>query len=184
VAEVCSAGGRTCARLADGGVRCWNDFGDRPVAIGEGAAHLFCGSNASEMCWTDAAHEAHCAVDGKPLQLPESKNIAAIQFAWDHACLLRLDGTVACWGKNVYGQLGTGKAMPERKPVPIRPLALPLQEVVPLKGVKALELGSQRTAAILADDGLATWGYGSIGDGRDCSGPPCDGLVPTQIPLP
>lgn len=30
----------------------------------------------------------------------------------------------------------------------------------------------------------ATWGYGPIGDGRDCSGPPCDGLLPTEIPVP
>jgi alpha-tubulin suppressor-like RCC1 family protein len=32
----------------------------------------------------------------------------AVAVGTDHACALLLDGTIQCWGSNVYGQLGNG----------------------------------------------------------------------------
>jgi alpha-tubulin suppressor-like RCC1 family protein len=33
--------------------------------------------------------------------------------ARDHACALKLEGTLFCWGRNDFGQLGTGIATQE-----------------------------------------------------------------------
>jgi alpha-tubulin suppressor-like RCC1 family protein len=186
-AEICAGSNLSCARVRTGGVQCFGDgegFGEMLVGS-RSATKLACGGNAREICWIDGDHVAHCTTDhGEAVELPDPKSALMIQFAWDHACELHLDGTVDCWGKNEFGQLGDGKEVVYRSPVPTRPLHLPPSRVASVSGAKALELGSERTAVITADDGLATWGYGPIGDGRDCSGPPCDGLAPTMITFP
>ncbi len=185
-AEICTSSVASCARLETGGVQCWGiRYGDTPVALAgsEGATGLACGANAFEVCWVDAARKAACATSDGPVTLPELKDVTRLEFGSDHACALHVGGTLSCWGKNEWGQLGDGMQVPLPDPVPHRPLRGDPKPVKPLQGVKQLAIGSQRTAAILEDDALATWGYGPIGDGRDCSGPPCDGLVPTLVPF-
>jgi alpha-tubulin suppressor-like RCC1 family protein len=186
-AELCTTSSATCVRLASGGVRCWGTrYGDKPVAIAgaEAATALLCNGDAAEVCWTNGDRVPHCSDENRPVVLPPTlRDVAWLGFGWDHACALHADETASCWGKNEWGQLGNGKQEVERGPVPTRPLGGEPTRVRPLVHVKQLAVGNERTAAILDDGALATWGYGPIGDGRDCSGPPCDGLVPTVIPL-
>ncbi len=73
-----------------------------------------------------------------------------------HACEMT-DGTVRCWGGNLYGQLGLGieDDQPHTKP-----------KVVPmLQDVVQLAAGSSRTCARLKDGTLSCWGGGGLGDG-------------------
>jgi alpha-tubulin suppressor-like RCC1 family protein len=183
-AEICALPVDSCARLRAGGIACWGSrYGVKPVRLdgSDGATSLSCGAEAPEVCWVDASHAATCASETERVALPALHDVARIAFGSDHACALHVDGSVECWGKNEFGQLGTGTVDHPTGPVPLRPVAGSPQPVHPLRGVKQLAIGSMRTAAILDDDALAVWGYGPIGDGRDCSGPPCDGVVPTEV---
>jgi E3 ubiquitin-protein ligase HERC3 len=84
----------TCALLDDGTVKCWGrnnsgqlglgDTGDRGQVIGEMGDDL-------------------PAVD-----LGTGRTAQALAAGEFHTCALLDDGTVKCWGRNGYGQLGLG----------------------------------------------------------------------------
>jgi len=72
----------SCARLADGSVRCWgqNYFGQL------GAPDI----------WTPEV----------PVTIAGLSNVTSIAAGANHACAQRDDNTVRCWGWNDNGQLG------------------------------------------------------------------------------
>lgn len=117
---------RSCARVPNG-VRCW------PGAL----------ASAPD------ASDKHRATD-----LPGAKNVAHLAIGEYHACLLRQDGTVACWGSNQSGQLG--EAGPESAvPVPV-PL---IRDVVELEvGGGEPNGGAGSTCARTRTDELWCWG--------------------------
>lgn len=142
-------GGTSCVVLDDGTVQCW-------------------GSNASGLLGTldDAGLPTESAT---PLEVPGLTEISKVSM-YIHACALKGDGTVWCWGDNYTGQLGEGFATP---------VAAPLQ-VEGLSGVEDIAVGSGFTCALLSDETVACWGsnaYGQLGDGLDTDNP-----VPTVIP--
>lgn len=75
-----------CARYADGTVSCWgrNDYGE----LGNGTS----GVGATPV----------------PTSLPFVAQVRALAVGTFHACALRVDGTVLCWGAGSAGQLGRG----------------------------------------------------------------------------
>jgi alpha-tubulin suppressor-like RCC1 family protein len=90
----------TCAVVRGGRFACWGNGGDGTLGDGMVAT----------------SHQ-----DPSP---PSSlANISAIASGGDHACALLGDGTVACWGDNDEGQIGTGPMTREPTPqtVPIAP---------------------------------------------------------------
>ena len=44
----------------------------------------------------------------------------AIAAGVAHTCVLLRSGRVACWGWNVFGQLGTGNTLMEKYPVEVK----------------------------------------------------------------
>ncbi|MGQ0800042.1 MAG: RCC1 domain-containing protein [Pseudomarimonas sp.] len=88
--------GRThsCARLAQGNVRCWgrNDFGQ----LGDGSSL------------------------NRPAPVPVTglgANVNAISAAAEHSCALLTGGSIRCWGSNYSGQFGNGEF--GGRPVPV-----------------------------------------------------------------
>ena len=78
-----------------------------------------------------------------------------------HACALKVDGTVSCWGTNGYGQVGAGVAEPGKN-------YYTPQAVVGLSGVAAIACGTMHTCAIGEDGSVSCWGsstHGQLGDG-------------------
>lgn len=141
--------GASCAVLGDGSVRCW-------------------GHNATGLLGTfdDSGLPAESAT---PLEVPGLTEISKVSMYW-HACALKIDGTVWCWGDNYSGQLGAGFATP---------VAAPLQ-VEGLSGVADIAVGGGFTCVLLSDETVACWGsnsYGQLGDGLATDNP-----VPTAIP--
>jgi alpha-tubulin suppressor-like RCC1 family protein len=103
----------TCALLASGEVSCWGSFervprGARefgptwaPVPIGVRDATAIAMSEGPgqryDLCWIDRAAEVSCR--GEPGTVkPGVRGATALSVGANHACALRLDGEVWCWG--------------------------------------------------------------------------------------
>lgn len=84
VAEFALGGGFSCARLTNGGVRCW---GDNTVGqLGDGT------QNPSLT----------------PVVVQGLTDAVSLSAGWSYVCALRANGSVWCWGNNFAGQLGRG----------------------------------------------------------------------------
>jgi alpha-tubulin suppressor-like RCC1 family protein len=85
--------------------------------------------------------------------------VLSIAAGTTHTCAVRADGTVACWGNNFAGQLGTGDTTSRPTPTP----------VVGLSGsFVAVTAGVNHTCARRADGAVFCWGQntnGQLGNG-------------------
>lgn len=78
---------------------------------------------------------------------------ARIAVGEDHACFIRDDGALRCWGGNAVGQLGDGTGQDHPRPVDVRLRAAVLD----------VGAGSSSTCALLADHTVWCWGSGDAG---------------------
>jgi alpha-tubulin suppressor-like RCC1 family protein len=80
-----------------------------------------------------------------------------------HACALLRGGTVACWGDNALGTLGTAAS----------PAAVLTATAVPgIAGVQQVEVGFRHTCALLRDATVVCWGKNDLGElGRGTASP-------------
>ena len=125
----------TCARKKDGTIFC---FGDNTLGqIGDGVEQ-----------------------DGAPPRVPAAKKVTlitdavAVAAGYDHACALKADRTVACWGYNHYGQLGAGNLQNSLS----KPTA-----VMNIRDVSTLAGGTVFTCATKMDGTAACWGANYAG---------------------
>jgi len=125
---------RTCALISDGTVACWGRNNNGQLGTGN-----------------NIDSNTPVAVTGGAL---ENKTITQIAAETDHACALISDGTVACWGLNSNGQLGTGDYNNTNIPVAITGGALAG------KTVTQITAGDNRTCAVVSDGTVACWGGG------------------------
>lgn len=72
-------------------------------------------SNGDAWCWGDNAdgqlgHNSSDTESNTPVQIDNSNmgSVASLSLGGDHSCALKTNGTVWCWGSNVYGQLSQG----------------------------------------------------------------------------
>ena len=133
-----------CALLDDESIKCWGNNWDGQLGLGD-ENHR--GDDTAEM--------------GDNLtRVPFSTALTAVELASNaYATCARFDdGTVRCWGSNVYGQLGTGDALNRG------------DSAGEVAALTSIDLGSGHTAkaiygglgysfcAILDDDSLKCWG--------------------------
>ena len=92
--EVTAGISHTCARLADGALKCWgrNTYGQ----TGLGALELRGGLPG----------EMGAALPDVPLG--HGRKVVALTAGHHHSCAMLDDGHVKCWGHNTSGQLGLG----------------------------------------------------------------------------
>jgi alpha-tubulin suppressor-like RCC1 family protein len=100
-----------------------------------------------------------------------------------HACEVRQNGVVVCWGAGADGQLGDGTTLSRSIPVALAPDAL--------GAARDLALGARHSCALLKDRSVWCWGAneaGQLGDGttaprtkpvavRDSAGRPLNGIA-------
>ena len=90
---------------------------------------------------------------------PASSRVLRISGLYTSTCALMMDGTVRCWGRNEFGELGDGSRSN-------RSLAT---QVKNLSRVKDLDVGLLRACAVLEDGSLQCWGTNGTGQLHDGS---------------
>ncbi len=145
----------TCAVVTGGAVKCFgaNDGGQ----VGKAG-----GLNAYEPA---------------PVQVPGLSGIVQVALGDEHACALRNDGTVWCWGDETYGKLGNGVAFGSR-PQPV--------QVSGLGGIAQIAAGANHSCALRSDGIVFCWGSNLLGQLGNGAGGPSDpsrqiGTVPTPV---
>ncbi len=131
-----SGGAFTCARTTDGSVWCWGDNSEGQLGNG-----------------TLTSSSVPVPVSGL------GDGVAQISAGLTHACAVKTDGSLWCWGTNFRGKLGDGTLTD--RPTPVQVTAL---------GTSVLQasVGPHQTCARSADDLITCWGYnadGQLGDG-------------------
>ena len=132
----------TCALLDTGSVRCWGigSFGRLGVP------------DIYENIGDDEAPQSHPLVN---LGLPA----LAIAAGGEHSCAILEDRTVRCWGRGVFGQLGTLSS--EEIGDDEDPADWPVVDVgVP---VVSLALGDHYSCAVTDTGRALCWGLGDLG---------------------
>ncbi len=110
VTAITAGGAHTCALLANGTVACWgrNDSGQLGVGTVTGPS----------LCLNEAPF-APIACAPTPVVIPSLQGVTAISAGGVHTCATLTDGSVRCWGSNIFGQLGNGTATDSPLPVPV-----------------------------------------------------------------
>jgi alpha-tubulin suppressor-like RCC1 family protein len=187
ITQLGSYGYATCG-LSGGSVLCWgrNTYGEMgngtmvspqgtpgPVSGLTDAAEVQMGytfacarrTNGHVICWgANAAGEIGDGTRGSTLRLAPTTEVTGITDAIAssvgdaHACALRADRTLVCWGNNGSGEIGDGTTTLRTTPVSVRGLS----------NVAQVSVGDDHACALLADGTVTCWGansQGQLGDG-------------------
>lgn len=133
ILQISSSTGHTCALKRDGTVACWG----RNLAGELGNANF-------------ELQTVPKLVSGGALS---GKTVTQIAAGGAHTCALLSDGSVACWGWNISGQLGNGNTNDSSTPLAVTGGALTGKTVVQIAA------GGNRTCALIDDGSVACWGF-------------------------
>jgi cysteine-rich repeat protein len=149
VLQVVAGGAHTCARLNGGSIKCWgdNDFGQ--LGLSDMAAR---GDGPGEM------GEAL-----PPVNLGSGKTATVLAAGTEHTCARLNDGSVKCWGRNEYGQLGLGDTAARGDGPGEMGDVLPPVNLGTDKTATALAAGREHTCALLDDGSIKCWGRNDFG---------------------
>ena len=125
----------TCALTAAGGVKCWgyNGYGQ----LGDG-------TNENRTTPVDV--------------VGLTSGVVQIDLGYEYSCALLENGTVRCWGRNDWRNLGDGTTTVRYTP----------RTVSGLSGAVDIAAGFHHTCAVLNTGAVRCWGYngyGQLGDG-------------------
>ncbi len=146
----------SCARQAAGTVMCWGINGAEGL-LGDGRTHSGCGIMGTIDC------------SFTPVVVFNLADAAEIAVGGNHACARRSSGEVACWGRNLAGELGDGSLADHATPVAVDRLSDAVE----------VAAGSEHTCARRLDGSVVCWGrteYGALGSGPaglDCHAVRC-----------
>lgn len=181
--DIAVGGGGGCARINDGTVRCWGQYG-------RGNLGTCCGPQAMQVqnmgdatnvaamtaggrtgprcalrmdgqvsCWGDPARgQLGAGFDFRgAIQSPVTVGLsgAAVQVVGfqNGGCARMQDKTVQCWGRNEGGQVGNGTNFQHNSPA----------QVTGLNDAEALAAGGTGVCALVGGGGVKCWGNYGIG---------------------
>ncbi|MHB8586595.1 MAG: RCC1 domain-containing protein [Thermoplasmatota archaeon] len=172
----------TCALATTASVWCWGD--NREGELGQGTADSSANTirhfaptrvplpNSTlqvkagwegAVCALLVTREVACwgalpsGVKPSPMIVPGLSDVVQLALGAKHACVLRADGTVWCWGDNGDGELGIGTLESSPTPVEAR-----IQSVVEITAGYAFTCARQATGAV--------WCWGDNANGPEAGG--------------
>jgi serine/threonine-protein kinase len=160
---------RTCAVEETGRVLCWGPpKGDAlepgpaegpiaPVPVGLPGAAVEVAVGGAFVCARRADGTVMCQGERPPMDTSGLTDVVRLTAGLYHACALRRDASVWCWGLDMFGQLGHGSKAPSERPV----------AVAGEHRYTAVTAGEVHTCARHVE-GLLCWGHngtGQLGDG-------------------
>ena len=190
---VAAGGDDTCARLADGTIKCWGDNGvgqlgsgtttgsPTPVtvtgvitatAIAAGLVHSCARlTDGTIKCWGYNLYgqlgNGTTTNSSTPVTVTGITNATTVAAGDRETCARLADGTIKCWGSNQYGQLGNGTTSDSSTPV----------TVTGITNAIAVTTGFVSSCALLTDGTIDCWGWGTGVDGSGTTTPiPIEGL--------
>jgi alpha-tubulin suppressor-like RCC1 family protein len=129
----------TCALTRTGVVKCWGDNGYGQVGNGAMGANV-CGPSTAGVNLGSSA--------------------VSLSVGGQFTCAVLSGGTVKCWGRNHWGQLGDGTTTNRVAPV----------SVTGLTGVTAVESGDTHNCARLSAGNVKCWGSNAYGEIAQATG--------------
>jgi alpha-tubulin suppressor-like RCC1 family protein len=129
-------GSHSCAIKTDGSLWCWGFNSSGRLGNGESVGSSYLPSQVLP---------------------PMLSDVSFVSLGGEHSCAVKIDGSLWCWGRNNYGQLGDGTYTNRNTPFQIIS-----------SGVSSVALGGDHTCAVKTDGSLWCWGrnnYGQLGDG-------------------
>ncbi|MBN2358029.1 MAG: hypothetical protein JXR83_01160, partial [Deltaproteobacteria bacterium] len=153
VVQIAAAASATCVRNAIGEVKCWGGNAYGELGLGDTLKR------------GDSTVEMGCHLPTVDLGGHQATAIAA---GFNHFCALLEDGSLRCWGKNRYGQLGLGDTMSRGAEPQHMGNALP---AVPLgidAGIAQIAAGGDHTCVLFDNRVIKCWGlniHGQLGLG-------------------
>lgn len=169
-AEVAAGGSHTCARGADGSLRCWG-WGD----LGQ------LGGASTASCDTPSG-PVQCAQ--RPAAVPGLAGVSSVATGRFHTCVALTTGGVRCFGRDDNGQLGGGSASSDSCSFfPDRFACSRTPREVSVTTAAGVSVGDYHSCALTRDGLVRCWGYnafGQLGDGStdDQNAPVTARLVP------
>lgn len=85
--------------------------------------------------------------------------VTAIATGYMHACAIKTDAALYCWGANAFGQLGDSSATDRRVPIQVKDAA----GTGTLSNVVSVSAGYLHTCAARNDGSMYCWGYNGFG---------------------
>jgi alpha-tubulin suppressor-like RCC1 family protein len=146
VADVDAGLDFTCARRLDGTAWCWGS--GRRLGGGDAAGEV------------DQPHPRQVRTAGGVLD-----GVVQVSAGATHACAVRVDGSVWCWGAGDTGQLGDGAAVEQRFAAPVR-----RSDGSALDGASLVAAGAGFSCAARAT-GVWCWGSNMFGQLGQPGGP-------------
>ena len=93
----------------------------------------------------------------EPIAVPDITGAIAVSAGSSHTCALLRDNTVACWGRNRYGQLGNGNSGNDTDTTqPVK--------VAGIDDAIAISAGTGNTCALHKDISISCWGQNYLGE--------------------
>ncbi len=160
VSHVAAAYSHTCARLSDGGVRCWGS---------NAAGELGDGTTADRLTPVDVASLSTGVVAVTAAGGSSQAQYGPL-YRYGHSCALTAAGGLKCWGSNFYGELGDGTTTNRLTPFDVSGMTQGVAQV----SAGRYETYAYRTyfspgytCAVASGGGVKCWGYCSLlGDGN------------------
>jgi alpha-tubulin suppressor-like RCC1 family protein len=184
VAAISAGGSHTCALLVSGEVKCWGynntgQLGDgtkamnaKPVSVVGLTNAIAISAGANHTCAITEEDGAKCwgkniygmVGDGSitrtiltPVDVVGlTNNVLSISAGSEHTCAVTNNGSVKCWGRNDYGQVGdntTGAI--RKKPTDVATLN---------KGIKSVSTGFSTSCALTESNNVLCWGWIGLED--------------------
>ncbi|MCG8423004.1 MAG: hypothetical protein MJE77_34295, partial [Proteobacteria bacterium] len=151
------SGKTTCALTENGQLWCWG----HGLATGDGLRHDIYRPKLVEALQRTVEDPDPTVKDPKR----DHEQVVDFCVANRHACAVRADGTVWCWGHGAHGELGNGEHGENRRSlVPVRVELLSSEPARPV----TLSCGNHHTCVALDDGTAQCWGsnvHGQLGIG-------------------